>query len=193
METLAQVLEKTIKKLPQARRIKEQIMLDSWADVVGKEIAQRSSPLYIDSGCMTVLVQDSAWAQHLSMQRKKIVYALNRKAKTNILKDIRFKADGRVLQSRMLEEEKKAAGSWKNETVPGEEQEMLQQMIDRENTPPELREALFHYLVGLKKKKKWFFSQGFIPCRQCESPLLPGSMEGEIRLCLSCRQQAGEE
>lgn len=190
---MAQALEKTLRKLPQAKKIKEQMLLDAWPEVVGEEIARRTSPLYIENGCLFVLAQDSAWAQHLSMQRRKIVSALNKKVRTNILKEIRFKADGRVLATRQVECAKKDAGSWEDETVPEEEKEMLLKMIDREKVHPEWQETFFNFFLAHKKKKRWFLSQGFIPCMRCGSPLWPGSMEGENKLCLSCSAHPEEK
>jgi hypothetical protein len=186
MEEIAVIVEKTLKKLPQAKKIKEQMLLDVWPSVVGEAVAMRSCPLYIEQGQMLVLVQDSVWAQHLSMQRKKIVSALNNRVKTNILKDLRFQADGRVIQHNRIVGLLPETGHWQDGQVEPEERAVLKQMIADAVLTDDLQEVLLAYFIKQKKKKNWLFSKGFIPCKRCGSPLLPQSEEGSLKICYCC-------
>lgn len=49
-----------------------------WSEIVGDEIARRSTPECIERGTLVVRVCDSAWAQELSFQKGVILHRLKR-------------------------------------------------------------------------------------------------------------------
>lgn len=48
-------------------------VIDSWSEIVGEAIAAESSPVKIDSGCLTVSAKDAIWASELRWLEPKII------------------------------------------------------------------------------------------------------------------------
>lgn len=78
MDTIANILDKTLRKLPAAKKIKGQMIIDAWPEAVGEKISQKSRALSVENGILFVWVNDSVWAQHLSLQSRKIINQLHR-------------------------------------------------------------------------------------------------------------------
>lgn len=73
------------------RQGKAQRILRRWDEVVGAEMARRSSPDRYGQGTVWVAVQSAAWAQELRMAKDLILERLNGLSdEPNMFKDVRF-------------------------------------------------------------------------------------------------------
>lgn len=65
-------------------------LVQSWPEVVGTDIAQRSEALEIRSEVLWVRVNSPALASDLQMRRTELVLSLNARAGAILIRDIRF-------------------------------------------------------------------------------------------------------
>lgn len=86
-----EVLERTFKKLGISKKMKEQRTLKLWKEVVGERISQHTHPFRIRKGVLFVKVDSSAWLAQLGYLKEDIIYKLNRKGGTGVIKDIYFR------------------------------------------------------------------------------------------------------
>ena len=69
---------------------KYQFVLE-WDQIVGREIAGKTTPEYLRGSTLVVKVSDSTWAQELSFQKDVIINRMNRRfGDTSKINDIRF-------------------------------------------------------------------------------------------------------
>lgn len=89
---------KTIDALFRSGRFAEGVAgwqaVERWDEIVGEEIAARSSARRFEGGVVYVEVTNSSWAQELSFLRRRIVRQLNRAIGRDAVRDIRFSLEG---------------------------------------------------------------------------------------------------
>jgi predicted nucleic acid-binding Zn ribbon protein len=74
-----------------ARTARAQRALRSWPEIVGEELAKRSSPERFERGTVWVAVTGSAWAQELRMIKDRILARLREvSGEQDMFKEIRF-------------------------------------------------------------------------------------------------------
>jgi hypothetical protein len=84
------ILEGVLSSSGLQRRMQEQKILDSWAQAVGKPVAERTRPLRVRSGVLEVVVDSSVWMQQLQFMKGLILQNLSRDLGAAPVKDIRF-------------------------------------------------------------------------------------------------------
>jgi predicted nucleic acid-binding Zn ribbon protein len=72
-------------------KLNETKVIQSWGKIVGPMVEKHTHGLYIRNRVLFVKVDSAALRQELSFSRSKIVIALNKEAKSNILEDIVLK------------------------------------------------------------------------------------------------------
>ncbi len=90
IERLGDVLEKSLKRLDLTARLDEHGVWPVWNDVVGKPIARNAQPEKIRKGTLFVRVSSPVWMQQLQYMKEMIVEKLNRRLKSEIVKNIFF-------------------------------------------------------------------------------------------------------
>ena len=73
-----------------SRKLKEGIIRGHWRDIVEK-LSNKSEPLWIKEGILYVLVEDSIYLHHMSMNKNKYLKRIFEILKKDYIKDIRFK------------------------------------------------------------------------------------------------------
>ncbi|MCQ8211894.1 DUF721 domain-containing protein [Cetobacterium somerae] len=73
-----------------SRKLKEGIIRGHWRDIVEK-LSKKSEPLWIKEGILYVLVEDSIYLHHMSMNKNKYLKKILEILKKDYVKDIRFK------------------------------------------------------------------------------------------------------
>ncbi len=68
----------------------EQLKRD-WSDLVGKQIAQNSQPVFIKENKLTVEVSSPIWANQLNFLKDKVMETINHYYKKEVVKEIYFK------------------------------------------------------------------------------------------------------
>ncbi len=70
--------------------IAQQSAMETWSDVVGKNVSNNTEPIGVEHGILTVKTETPAWRQELQFQKKQIIETLNKKLNKKVIKDIRF-------------------------------------------------------------------------------------------------------
>jgi len=89
-EHIGAILETLYKQLGLTDGIKQQQALNSWSVVVGKTMANATSPVRIEHGRLFVQVENPVWRQEIIFYKQKIITKLNKKIGKDIIKDIIF-------------------------------------------------------------------------------------------------------
>lgn len=84
---VSEAVEEAIVK---SRKLKEGIVRGHWRDIVGK-LSKKSEPFWIKEGILYVLVEDSIYLHHMSMNKNKYLKKVQEILKKDYVKDIRFK------------------------------------------------------------------------------------------------------
>lgn len=185
MQWVSEIVDKTIRKLPVSKKIREQMIIDAWPVIVGEKIADKTRALTCENGTLLVWVRDSVWAQHISLQQRRIINALNRHARTRSLTEIRFRAGGidpgpadPIQNNRPVEK-----GHCNDVLLAGKDLEKVEEALQVAGLDRDLEELLRKILISQKKKIVWLFAQGCLPCEVCGMPV----EDAEWALCLCCR------
>jgi predicted nucleic acid-binding Zn ribbon protein len=92
--SLGQVLDQITAKSQWRRGKRLGIILQSWQEIVGQEVARQTQPIGIYGGVLQVATSSAVWCQELSLQRSpilgKINQLLSRTHPQELLRDIRF-------------------------------------------------------------------------------------------------------
>jgi len=86
---VGEVLENFISHSGLNRRMREQRVLDSWKEAVGKGIAERTQPIRVQDKILQVRVANSVWMQQLQYMKNLLLDKL-RKCGAEGLEDMRF-------------------------------------------------------------------------------------------------------
>jgi len=179
---VSELLEKTLLALPNAQKIKEQRIIDAWPRVVGEEVAKRTEPLFFEHGLLFVRVTDSVWAQHLSLQRKKIVNLLNRQGRTRILKELRFQS-GPVKPLKLIPAAAAEECPWLQIRLTAEEEHVVEEALKQSSLSRELCEAMRSAFLSQKRGQKWLREKGYRECQLCRTLYLPGKSKLACAFC----------
>ncbi|NLP36931.1 MAG: DUF721 domain-containing protein [Firmicutes bacterium] len=185
MLPISEILAKTLKKAPYAQKITAQFILDSWPEVVGEYIAQKTKAIAVRQGVLLVRVCDSVWAQHLVLQKKQILDKLNRRQKTNILKDIRFQV-GSLETPSVVKAPKKKTETWRRENLTEEELARIEAGFKEAKLPGDLAQSMKKFFITQKKLQKWFLKKGNPTCKKCGLPMVTTTEE---IYCLRCKTE----
>ncbi len=90
--SVEKVISRLLGNLKDKRRLREELILFVWEEVVGKGVSRNTSPQRVISGIMTVNTNGSTWAQELSLQKEEIRKRLNERIGFALITDIRFRA-----------------------------------------------------------------------------------------------------
>ena len=90
IEKLAEVLDKSLKRLDPTGRLGEYGVWPIWNDVVGDTIARNAQPEKIRQGTLFVKVSGPVWMQQLQYMKDTIAEKLNRGLGREIVKNIFF-------------------------------------------------------------------------------------------------------
>ncbi len=91
MKRIGDVFEELSKSVPLFSEIKVRLIVSEWREIVGDLIARHTKVKKVENGVVYVLCDDPIWVAELSLQRRKIVEKLNKKAGENIFRDVVFR------------------------------------------------------------------------------------------------------
>ncbi|NLZ38792.1 MAG: DUF721 domain-containing protein [Firmicutes bacterium] len=188
MIPVSRILEQTLTALPAAKRIKGQMVMDAWAEVVGDIIAQKAEAVSFSDGILFVRVCDSVWAQHLVLQKKQIITKLKAAAKTNVLKDIYFQIGKPRQHQPQSFPEKQEDGRWRQFVLDEQDVTSINDAFAQVDLPADLVQSMKALFVAQKKRMKWLLASGKPACKQCGLPLVE-TAAGAYCLCCKCEDQ----
>jgi len=85
-----EILESLLPKSPFASGLRVQKVLESWSEIAGEEIARHSRAVGIERGVLVVQVENSVWAQELSLLKPQLLKKLEARLGEDGPKDVRF-------------------------------------------------------------------------------------------------------
>ena len=94
-ERIGPLLTSVIQKLGLEKGLLQHRVILSWSEAVGKEIAQKTTPLRVRGSKLFVEVENSSWMNYLHYLKPEILSKLNAKCKTRnekLIKDIIYRA-----------------------------------------------------------------------------------------------------
>ncbi|EEG76918.1 DUF721 domain-containing protein [Dethiobacter alkaliphilus] len=186
MKTIATVLDQALKRLPNAKKIKGQMMIDAWPHVVGGQIAKKTMAVSFENGILFVWVNDSVWAQHLALQKKQIIAQLNRYAKTRALTDLRFQAGGKRPSLSGENQPEEAVENWRLNKLDEETLSRINQAFSETELPADLEDTMKSFFTAQQQRIRWYLKQGYTPCVKCGMPQIVVRPE---KTCFCCKNE----
>ncbi len=159
------------------------MIVDAWPAASGEFIAQKTEALFVERGTLFVRVEDSVWAQHLSLQKNSLINKLNRNVRTRLLKDIRFQLGS--TQNRQESVEKQEQRDWREIKLGEKELAVVEKSLLELSSWPELQTPVRKMFLSHRKWINWLFQRGYKACIQCGMPVYPGH---KTKLCSFCRK-----
>jgi len=90
MDSLDLCLPKALAELNLLEQYKLNTLVHKWRDVVGDVIADHTKIVSIKPPNMVISTDNSMWMQELQMQKRRIIEAINKYYRQDVITDIRF-------------------------------------------------------------------------------------------------------
>ena len=90
MRRLDSLLKCLIKENGFDELIEQQDAIDVWSVAVGRVISEKTEPILIEKGVISIKVENSSWRQELQLQKDDIIKKVNSQLNKKTIKDIRF-------------------------------------------------------------------------------------------------------
>ena len=90
MDSIGEVIKKTIRKPDSIRKIKEYSIVAAWSRIVGEKLALNSYPIKIRDGTVIVVAKDNMWAAELRYMTALVIKKINEFLKEDLIRDIKF-------------------------------------------------------------------------------------------------------
>ena len=90
MDSLDLCLPKALAELNLLEQYKLNTLVHKWRDVVGDVIAVHTKIVSIKPPDMVISADNSMWMQELQMQKRRIIEAINKYYRQEVITDIRF-------------------------------------------------------------------------------------------------------
>jgi predicted nucleic acid-binding Zn ribbon protein len=89
-EPIAKILEGTLKSLHLDEHIKKYSIWNHWEEIVGKNIAKKASPSFLQDETLVVKVISHPWMTELSLMKNIILEKIRKKIEGCRIQNIRF-------------------------------------------------------------------------------------------------------
>ncbi len=93
MKKVGSVVEKMLRTYNLWQGYQQHLLIESWDEIVGPDLAEVTRADSISKGVLRVSVKDSVWAYHLSMLKPRLIKKLNDYAGGRLVKDLFFKIE----------------------------------------------------------------------------------------------------
>ena len=138
MESLGNVLTKSLLKRGLSSPVKQHDVREVWESAVGKDIARNAKPAMLKKGMLYVHVKNSTWMQELSLLKENLIEAINSKLGREDVVEMRFKIT--EFSELKPETEKKRSAKEKLDLPSKVEQEIEDRVKHIED--PEIKRAM---------------------------------------------------
>ena len=89
-EKIQGILDRTLRQLGLAERMKEADVVKRFAEIVGENLAAHAEAVSIRQGRLVIRVASPVWRQELGYSKQEIIDALNKALGDKIVTDIHF-------------------------------------------------------------------------------------------------------
>jgi predicted nucleic acid-binding Zn ribbon protein len=83
-------LENFLEKKGLLTRIKEEMAIQMWREIVGEEIFKNVKAEKVKNGILYVKCKNPSWKQEVNFKKEEIIKKLNKFLKKEIIKDIKY-------------------------------------------------------------------------------------------------------
>lgn len=90
MDNIGEIIKKILHRRGLWEVVKQQEVLNKWAEIVGEKIAARTKAIKINKGILWIKVSDSVWTHHLALLKPKILTKIGDRFEKKTVKDIYF-------------------------------------------------------------------------------------------------------
>lgn len=90
VKELGPVIEKMLQQKKMWQQYRQNLIVEQWAEVVGKEISAITRADKISKGLLWVAARDSTWVYHLTLLKPQLLEKINKHAGSKVVKDINF-------------------------------------------------------------------------------------------------------
>ena len=90
MKSVGDILKDVVEGMEQPVQANVVILRDSWAKLVGRQIATHSEPAYIKDFCLSVSVDHPGWIPELERQKRPLLHKLQSTYRELQIRSIRF-------------------------------------------------------------------------------------------------------
>lgn len=90
-QKLGEVIKEYLQEVNIEKKLKEVELINSWEEIVGKPVANRTEKISIKEGKLIVYLKSSVVRNELFMMREKLLEELNKRAGEELIKEIVLK------------------------------------------------------------------------------------------------------
>jgi predicted nucleic acid-binding Zn ribbon protein len=90
IKNLGESLDALLVNLGLSKKVKQHVIINQWADLVGASISSVAMPERIYDGILFVKVKNISWRMELSFQKKQIMQKIEEEIGAGLIQDIRF-------------------------------------------------------------------------------------------------------
>ena len=88
---IGHLLPTTLKEFGLDQKAERYSVLDEWPTLVGKKVAEVTTPLKVERGVLVVQVANSVWNYELTMRKAEILRKVQARFGPHVVSDIRWK------------------------------------------------------------------------------------------------------
>lgn len=93
MDGIFAVLPALLRKHSDSEEVRRAVAFAAWRQMAGAGLAEHTTPLALEGERLTVAVSDRSWQRNLESLSAEMIFRLNSKAGTRLVKFIEFKVD----------------------------------------------------------------------------------------------------
>ncbi|MEA1881795.1 MAG: DUF721 domain-containing protein [Candidatus Marinimicrobia bacterium] len=87
---MKKAIDMFLKKAGLEKGVKQNRAIFVWKEVVGRKIAENTTPEKVEHGILIVKAENPSWRQELVFKKQEIVNKLNKKLGENTIREIKF-------------------------------------------------------------------------------------------------------
>ena len=191
MDSLDLCLPKALAELNLLEQYKLNTLVHKWRDVVGDVIADHTKIVSIKPPDMVISADNSMWMQELQMQKRRIIEAINKYYRQEVITDIRFIMkrqsyvkveintsltipDEQIITKRI---------NFANIVLSKEDVDAIDKSLEQTDNE-ELRAAFRKVQITARKREIYLEQHGYHRCKRCGM-----HMESKRDICPTCEYE----
>ncbi|BDU49435.1 DUF721 domain-containing protein [Haliovirga abyssi] len=162
----------------------------NWVDIVGKNLAKKSFPLFVKEDVLIIGVTSSIWSQQMLFLKNQIIKNSNLKLNGEYIKNIRFKVSKYEKTINYIEKKQKVKREkidFNNISIQPFEIKQLKKAIEFIKDD-DIKRHIYKVSVLNKKREKYLLENGYKKCEKCGELFV-----GEGKICILCKNDIQKE
>ncbi len=168
MKRINGLLDKLLTKKRFYIKVKGNLALLKWDEVVGEKLAQFTTPLYYKEGVLYIGVVSSLFMRELTFMKKVILEKIKGRVGDSPINDIRFKV---IEKSRIRHKKEYIPDSvemdFSDVTLTVSDLNWVKNLVNKLNTDDKLKNKYKQLLILYKKNEKFREKMGYKKCKKC--------------------------